>query len=205
MSARTKKWSKKKKIIVGVIVFFILVSLITPNKKKDTTADNANTAKTEETKKPEKEKKKKKKDDNLSKDEAIEAIAEAESPQEKFDIAGKFAFGENYVSTEFFGEGGINRVNVEFKLAPNLTTNLAKEGFLIDCGEFIELTKDIQYNQLFMGAKATFTDQYGNESENYAMKLLIPKSEIDKINFENFNSQNLANIGELWMHPAMLK
>lgn len=201
MSARTKKWSKKKKIIVGVIVFFILVSLITPSKKKDTTADNANATKTEETKKPEKKKKGK----NLSKEEAIEAIAEAEAPQEKFDIAGKFAFEENYVSTEFFGEGGIDRVNVEFKLAPNLTTNLSKEGFLIDCGEFIELTKDIQYNQLFMGAKATFTDQYGNESENYAMKLLIPKSEIDKINFENFNSQNLANIGELWMHPAMLK
>ncbi|WP_215508419.1 hypothetical protein [Peptoniphilus sp. EMRHCC_23] len=201
MSARTKKWSKKKKIIVGVIVFFILVSLITPSKKKDTTADNANATKTEETKKPEK----KKKDKNLSKEEAIEAIAEAESPQEKFDIAGKFAFGKNYTSTEFFGEGGIDRVNVEFKLAPNLTTNLAKEGFLIDCGEFIELTKDIQYNQLFMGAKATFTDQYGNESENYAMKLLIPKSEIDKINFENFNSQNLANIGEVWEHPAMLK
>lgn len=205
MSARTKKWSKKKKVIVGVIVFFVLVSIITPNKKKDTTANNANATKTEETKKQEKEKRKKKKDDNLSKDEAIEAIAEAESPQEKFDIAGKFAFGKNYTSTEFFGENGIDRVNVEFKLAPNLTTKLAREGFLQDCGEFIELTKGIQCNQLFMGAKAKFTDKYGNESENYAMKLTIPKSEIDKINFENFNSQNLANIGEEWVHPAMFK
>lgn len=201
MLDRIKGWSKKKKVIVGVIVFFILVSIITPNKKDETTADNTNATKTEETKKPEKEKKKK--DKSLSKDEAIEAIAEAESPQEKFDIAGKRAFGENYVSTQYFGENGIDRVNVEFKIAPNLTTKMVKEGFLLDCGEFIELTKDIQYNQLFMGAKAKFTDQYGNESESYAMKLMIPKSEIDKINFENFNPQNLANIGEVWEHPGL--
>lgn len=202
MLERIKGWSKKKKIIVGIIVFFVVLSLITPDEKSDTTTNNTNTAKTEETKKPE-EKEEKKKDDDLSKDEAIEAIAKAESPQEKFDIAGKRAFGENYVSTEFFGEDGIDRVNVEFKLAPNLTKKMTKVGFLLDCGEFIELTKDIQYNQLFMGAKAKFTDEYGNESENYAMKLMIPKSEIDKINFENFNPQNLANIGEVWEHPGL--
>lgn len=198
MSAR-KGWSKKKKVIVGVIVFFVLVSLITPHKKDDTAADNANATKTEETKKPEK----KKKDKNLSKEEAIEAIAEAESPQEKFDIAGRRVFGDNYVSTQYFGENGIDRVNVEFKIASNLTARMVKEGFLQDCGEFIELTKGIQYNQLFMGAKAAFTDQYGNESESYAMKLMIPKSEIDKINFENFDPQNLANIGEVWEHPGL--
>nr|WP_296154738.1 hypothetical protein [uncultured Peptoniphilus sp.] len=202
MLERIKGWSKKKIIIVGVIVFFILASLLTPDENTNSSTDTSNNTKTQEIEKSV-EKKDKKKDDNLSKDEAIEAIAKAETPQEKFDIAGKRAFGENYLSTDFFGEDTIDRVNVEFKLAPNLTEKMTKEGFLLDCGEFIELTKDIQYNQLFMGAKAMFTDEYGNESENYAMKLMIPKSEIDKINFENFNPQNLANIGEVWIHPGL--
>ena len=202
MLERIKGWSKKKIIIVGVIVFFILASLLTPDENTNSSTDTYNNTKTQEIEKSV-EKKDKKKDDNLSKDEAIEAIAKAETPQEKFDIAGKRAFGENYLSTDFFGEDTIDRVNVEFKLAPNLTEKMTKEGFLLDCGEFIELTKDIQYNQLFMGAKAMFTDEYGNESENYAMKLMIPKSEIDKINFENFNPQNLANIGEVWIHPGL--
>lgn len=200
MSARTKKWSKKKKIIVGVIAFFVVGALITPGKDTDTASTNKQEpAKTEEpapAPAPEK-----KKIEDMNDEEVIQAISEAQTPQEKFDIAGKHVYGENYLSATISG----GDVTVDYKMKDGLTVKMMRLGFMTGCKNLLKITKGAPYDRIHFGAKATFTDTYGNSSEDYAMRLTMPKSEVDKINFDNFDAQNLANIGDLWVHPAMLK
>lgn len=200
MLERIKGWSKKKKIIVGVIAFFIVGALITPGNDTDTASKNdQEPAKTEEAApapKPEK-----KKIEDMNDEEVTQAINAAQTPQEKFDIAGKYVYGENYLSTTISG----GDVTVDYKMKDGLTVKMMRLGFMTGCKNLLKITKGVPYDQIHFGAKATFTDAYGNNSEDYAMKLNIPKSEVDKINFDNFDAQNLANIGDLWMHPAMLK
>lgn len=152
-------------------------------------------------------------------DDAIQSVNEADTAQEKFDIIGRYAFKEDYVSTDihydlnnatFDSDGNvdesktpIDQINVNTKLQDNFTQNLMVKNFLRSSTEVLEATKDIQYNNIFIGAMATFTDQYGNENEEYAAKLNIPKSEVDKIDFENFLYGNLDGVADLWVNPSI--
>lgn len=152
-------------------------------------------------------------------DDAIQSVNEAETAQEKFDIIGRYAFKEDYESTDihydlsnatFDSDGNVDKsktpidqINVNTKLRDNFTQNLMVKNFLRSSTEVLEATKDVQYNNIFIGAMATFTDQYGNENEEYAAKLNIPKSEVDKIDFENFLYGNLDGVADLWVNPSI--
>ena len=152
-------------------------------------------------------------------DEAVQSVDEAKTAQEKFDIIGRYAFKEGYVSTDikydlnnatFDSDGNvdesktpIDQINVNTKLSDNFTQNLMVKKFLRSSTEVLEATKDVQYNNIFIGAMATFTDQYGKESEDYAAKLNISKDEVNKIDFENFLFDNLDGVADLWVNPAI--
>lgn len=155
----------------------------------------------------------------LGMDDAIKAVEEAKSAQEKFDIIGRYAFKDDYVSTDinydlsnatFDADGNVDKsktpidqINVNTKLRDNFSQNLMVKNFLRSSTEVLKATKDVQYNNIFIGAMATFTDQYGNENEEYAAKLNIPKSEVDKIDFENFLYGNLDGVADLWVNPSI--
>ena len=152
-------------------------------------------------------------------DDAVQSVNDAKTAQEKFDIIGRYAFKEGYVSTDikydlnnasFDSDGNvdesktpIDQINVNTKLNDNFTQNLMVKKFLRSSTEVLEATKDVQYNNIFIGAMATFTDQYGKESEDYAAKLNISKDEVNKIDFENFLFDNLDGIADLWVNPSI--
>lgn len=152
-------------------------------------------------------------------DDAVQSVNEAKTAQEKFDIIGRYAFKEGYVSTDikydlnnatFDSDGNvdesktpIDQINVNTKLSDNFTQNLMVKKFLRSSTEVLEATKDVQYNNIFIGAMATFTDQYGKESEDYAAKLNISKDEVNKIDFENFLFDNLDGVADLWVNPTI--
>lgn len=126
-----------------------------------------------------------------------------------FDQAGVNAFEEDYISTELNGEKDedsktVDDVYIKIDLPENLTNNLIIKSFFEDTKELLEETKDVNYNTITVEAVANFVDQYGEESEGTAIKLDLDKSEVDKINFENFNSDNLANIATAFIiHPDL--
>lgn len=63
---------------------------------------------------------------------------------------------------------------------------------------------NINFNYFALSATSTFTDQYGNDSENELMHIYIPQEEVDKINFEKFQYENLKNISdEFYVHPSV--
>ena len=155
--------------------------------------------KTEESEKPAEEEKGK--EDNL---------------QEKIDKIGKDIYKDNYRSATInwdyenakYTEDGdidenqtpISYLNIEVKVADNLTENMIVNGFLMKSVDFLEEIQDIKYDRVFIGGKADFQDTYGNIEELYAIKLELSKSEVDKINFENFNYKDiikLANVFDL--------
>lgn len=51
-----------------------------------------------------------------------------------------------------------------------------------------------------------FVDKYGNNSVDDAMRIFISKQELAKINFKNFNPENLPKVSyNYYIHPAYLK
>ena len=63
---------------------------------------------------------------------------------------------------------------------------------------------NINFNYFALSTTSTFTDQYGNDSENELMHIYIPQEEVDKINFEKFQYENLKNISdEFYVHPSV--
>lgn len=98
-------------------------------------------------------------------------------------------------------------VNVTHKLADNLTTDFMIKGYLRDISDFLEKTKDIKdITAVFVGAKAELLDKYGNTNEQFVLKTQLSKETIDKINFENFDYNNIPDIADEFIkHPALEK
>lgn len=94
-------------------------------------------------------------------------------------------------------------IEISFRADENLTTKLqvsTLENNIADVLKAIQPIEDLQI--VMVSARMTFVDQYGNESINDALTVVIDKSEIDKINFENFNPSNLKNIAKYILHPG---
>lgn len=63
---------------------------------------------------------------------------------------------------------------------------------------------NINYSYLVYEASSDFTDQYGNENKSTLMTVLISKEEADKINYDNFQTENLKSISdEYYVHPSV--
>ncbi len=149
-----------------------------------------------------------------------QVMQESGTIQEKYDVAGKKAFGDKYVQTTvtfdlehatFTADGDVDEaktpisfVNVEVMLPDAFSKKGHVDSFFLKSSELLKLTKDIQTPRIFIGAKADFVDTYGNKSESYAIKTEYPREELEKINFENFNSNNLPQLAsEVWLAEAL--
>ncbi|WP_100065148.1 hypothetical protein [Miniphocaeibacter massiliensis] len=189
-------------LVISAIVFIVCL-INTPDKKDNKDKSNKPTSKTEE-KSTEKETK-----------ESI-ASKETEAPfsnkQDTLDKIGIKIFGDDYknakmnwdyTTIKYKEDGSIDEENstidylaVDVKLSDNLTENMTIKGFLMKVSDYLKTTIDVNYNRVFIGAKAEFKDQYGNLKEQYAVKIILNKEEVNKINFENFDYKNLPDIAE---------
>lgn len=89
----------------------------------------------------------------------------------------------------------------------SLTDNMTKEGMWISATQTLKAlknvpeVKDISFNITF-----PMVDKYGNKSEETVMKINITEGTRNKINFENFISDDLPDIADsYWEHPAFKK
>lgn len=211
-----KKGNKKtlQKLLLLFSAFFI-IGLALPNSEPK-----------EEIKKeePENEVKKEESENEVEKEEI-----EIEKPKKEIikdnkknivDSIGKEVFGEDYIGSTLnwdydkavFKEDGsidenntaINSLNIEINLGDNLTENMMIKNFLLKTTKFLDESKSINYNTVFIGAKSDFKDKYGNIDNQYAAKITIDKHEVNKINFNNFNFKDLPAIAEtFYVHPGI--
>lgn len=143
-----------------------------------------------------------------------EKVEDSKNIQKEIDEIGNKIFGDNYRQTiinwdydnMIYTEKGdidekkskINHINTEVKLSDGLTQNLMIKSFLLDVSSFLKETKYMDYNTIFIGAKADFFDKFGNSTEYYAVKMDFNKDNVDKINFEKFNFKSLPDIAEVF-------
>lgn len=77
----------------------------------------------------------------------------------------------------------------------NGTTNILKK-----------LAKEKEIQKVIFVWKAELTDTYGNKKSDPVMKMNIDRESLDKINFKNFDHNNIPNVvKDYWEHPAYNK
>lgn len=189
------------KIIAGIFVLGVIGNIINPPEETPEKEKTTQTETVKETK------------ENTENTKIQEKVVESEnteklSPKEQLEEAGKKAFGDEFRKVDAYedydNEGAFTRINVELKLGPAFSGKQAVKGFLADSSKFLEQIKDLEYESIFFQVQGDFTDQYGNTSESNAIKMEIEKSEVDKINFDNFDWNNLPNIAKTFhVHQAM--
>ena len=81
---------------------------------------------------------------------------------------------------------------------------IIRGGARLDIRNMLEVIADSQepYTSVFLRGTFALTDQFGNESEANVVEATFTKSAIDRINFENFLTDNVYAIAEdPYIHP----
>ena len=81
----------------------------------------------------------------------------------------------------------------------------AKRSFLDNTKDYMEQMKkfdDVQTATLIV--HVPLTDQYGNEKNGEVLRVTMNRETLDKINFENFNIENIEQVADEYKeHPAL--
>ena len=89
----------------------------------------------------------------------------------------------------------------------NFTTNMIRIGMIsksADLFEEVSKYEDITANDITIGWMMTLVDQYGNENDQPVLKVQLSKDKLAKINWKNFDYNNLENIADAYfVHPAL--
>lgn len=86
----------------------------------------------------------------------------------------------------------------------NVTTNSTKVNMMVDARDVLKAIDPInEIKNVAIIWQYTLVDTYGNKSVNDVMRIFIQRDEIDKINFDDFNAENLPNLAyNYYLHPA---
>lgn len=103
------------------------------------------------------------------------------------------------------GENTYN-VFVKRKGSNTITTTLARVGALTSAEDVFKLLQNNDYvASVGVDVSLPLTDQYGNESEGNVLSVILSKEALDRINFDNFNIENLGDIAEhYYLHPDLV-
>lgn len=109
---------------------------------------------------------------------------------------------ENAVLSSRFENGVVETIALEekFKSAKSLKHSLLY--YTVDF--FKALKSQDEVTQATLIVQAPLTDPYGNVEIGDVMIVLMSKETLNKINFNNFNAENLSVVADdYWEHPAL--
>jgi len=89
----------------------------------------------------------------------------------------------------------------------NLTNNMIVSGMLIDASDFYKAIKDDEEVKKLNGVsliyQMTLVDKLGNESINPVLILTVSPETMNKINWDNFITDNLPDVADTYfLHPV---
>ena len=165
---------KKKSVIIFVVGFVMLVAgVAVDGNSVDTVTNDVEEAEVQET------------EAALTLEDRIRKSAE-------------IAFGDNLDNVELFdGTDGL-KINVFAQVSDNFTNNSIRHGFNGDVVNFLEAVEAEEYNDIFVKGYFDMVDAYGDVENQNIFNMRILKSEVDKINYENFDYDNLENLSETY-------
>lgn len=96
---------------------------------------------------------------------------------------------------------------IDYVAKENLTTNLTRRGILSNTKDLVQelsLVVDQDVDAIVVEPHLTLVDQYGEESLSRVALITIERATWEKINWDNFLTDNLPNIADsYWLHPAL--
>lgn len=109
---------------------------------------------------------------------------------------------EKAVLSSRFESGVVETIALEEKVQ---STSSAKYTLLNKTVEFMKSMKlQKEVAQVTLIIQAPLSDRYGNVENGDVMITLLSRETLDKINFKNFNAENLSAIADsYWEHPAL--
>ncbi|WP_391115951.1 hypothetical protein [Psychrobacillus sp. L3] len=109
---------------------------------------------------------------------------------------------ERAVLSSRFESGVVEAIALEEKVKSAKTS---KRSFLYNTVEFMKAMKSQEeVTQATLIVQAPLTDRYGNVGNGDVMIVLMSRETLNKINFNNFNAENLSAVADsYWEHPAL--
>lgn len=134
-----------------------------------------------------------------------EEEAKIQTPEYKLNAAVKKAIGKDKEKLVELTYDESQNIYVKFKGDDNLTANMIVTGIQGDIKGILENVKksEVPFNDINVVATFPMVDQYGNESEDDVVDLLYTKATVDKINFDNFLTDNVYSVADIkaYIHP----
>lgn len=109
---------------------------------------------------------------------------------------------ENAVVSSRFESGVLETIALEEKIK---SAKSIKRSFLYSTVEFMKVMKlQDEVTQATLIVQAPLTDRYGNVENGDVMIVLMSRETLNKINFNNFNVENVTAVADsYWEHPAL--
>ncbi|WP_433959077.1 hypothetical protein [Cytobacillus horneckiae] len=140
-----------------------------------------------------------KKENNSIENKVKKAVHKSFGEKNDFDkkdsiVELSFNKDNGYLSVQVFGRD-------------SLTTNMIKTSMWIKVTDVLDdLSKEEDIKNIDFGIVFPMQDQYGKESNDTVMTLSFSRETIDKIDFGNFQHDNIPNVAdEYWHHPVFNK
>lgn len=110
-------------------------------------------------------------------------------------------FDDNLQDFEFEENLGIIHVNTD--LPSGWSENSMRRSFYLDVIDYAEAIEGEEFDELNVYAETTLVDQYGNEDDSQVLSVRLSHETIDRINFDNFNVDNMESVADAtFVHPA---
>lgn len=203
MAEKQKQPFYKKKWFIVIVALIVIGAIFGPKDKDKKEAPEPAKVEEKQEKAKEEVKEEPKKEDEF-------AITDDMTDDEKIEKILKKAGGDQYKSHEIKKDdkGAISQITLNTYIDPNTVWDgkaavRQQDTKVVNALKALKENK-INYNYFILQAASTFTDKYGNDSENELMHIYLKQSEADKINFEKFQEENLKTIAdEYYVHPSV--
>lgn len=132
-----------------------------------------------------------------------ETPAETLEPHAAFEMAVEKELGKGNREVSRIAELEFDKPNegaifVKWAINDNLTENLIKYGAKMDAVRILKALADSQIDYTYITLSGTFSlvDQFGNSEEKNVVYLVFNKSTVDRINWDNFLTDNIYKIAD---------
>lgn len=132
----------------------------------------------------------------------VEEVAEEATPEDRIrTVVGEAIDGKRILDV-IYNDG---HTTLKMALADNLTTNMIRKGAYMDVERVLKAFKDAKYDGdtsiLVMHEQA---DKYGKIDKYKVMTVKVSSETLDKIDFDNFDYNNIPDVAdEYTSHPSL--
>jgi hypothetical protein len=146
--------------------------------------------------------------DDVTKTESITYVTEEGSPEREIEkiIVDLLGDTSNEDVSRIRNIDALGDVTlIEYNADANLTSGMTRRSIWSDVIDIIKkLSADPAAESITVNAYIKLVDQYGNEDQGKVMTVNLSKETWSKINWDNFNTENLPNVADFYyIHPAI--